>query len=65
MFNFPMDADNGNMFGVRKITLLACFAIISGVLTGASSAPERQIAESIIREGGRVMVKDSAGSSMT
>jgi internalin A len=43
------------MFEVRKIWVLACFAMLCKVLV-ASGAPERQVAEWVIREGGRVMV---------
>lgn len=60
---FPpyIGADNGNMFWMRKIRLLACFAVMSGMLACASGTPERQISEWIIREGGRVMVNGQRG----
>jgi hypothetical protein len=45
------DAD---MFAVRKITSVACFVVLSQALVAASSTPESQIAEWILREGGRV-----------
>ena len=44
------------MFGVRKIRILACFAMLCEALAAASDAPQRQVAEWVIREGGRVMV---------
>ena len=44
------------MFGVRKIRVLVCFAVLCEALVAASDASERQIAEWVIREGGRVMV---------
>src|SRR5580658_2878330 len=44
------------MFGVRKIRVLVCFAVLCEALAAASDASERQIAEWVIRQGGRVMV---------
>ncbi len=47
---------DAEMFAVRKVRVLACFALLCNVLVAASGAPERQIAEWVIRQGGRVMV---------
>jgi hypothetical protein len=44
------------MLGVREIRVFACFAVLCGLLVGAPSVPERQIAEWALRQGGRVAV---------
>ena len=42
------------MTGVRRICVLACFALICEALAAASSTPDRQVAEWILRKGGRL-----------
>ncbi len=44
------------MKGVQGTKLLACFALLCGALAGASSTPERQVAEWVIRQGGQVKI---------